>query len=151
LAILVVCISGLWLVVLSFSYPPELFATYGFVAEKPRAVSLISSMFLHPSIIFLLPNMIFLSILGKQLEDALGRMLFLGVFRESRERQETLFSMYWIALRQFHVPDRLGPLPESSQHFGWYSQTPFLTQRYISGGGTPRPLLQKPSLRLVRG
>ena len=80
MAIVVVCSSLLWLFVWNLSYPPQLFAAYGFVAAKPHAVSLLSAIFLHQGIIFVLPNMIFLSVLGKQLEDALGRLLFLGVF-----------------------------------------------------------------------
>jgi membrane associated rhomboid family serine protease len=62
------------------SYPQRLFAAYGFVAAKPHAVSAISAVFLHAGIIFLLPNMIFLSVLGQQLEDAFGRLRFVGVF-----------------------------------------------------------------------
>jgi len=73
------------------SYPPQLFAAYGFVAAKPHTVSVISSIFLHQSIIFVLPNMIFLSVLGKQLEDALGRVLFLGVFLLSGAAGTALF------------------------------------------------------------
>ena len=79
-AIVVACSSLLWLFVWMSSYPPQLFAAYGFVAAKPHALSPVSAIFLHQGIIFVLPNMIFLSVLGKQLEDALGRLLFLGVF-----------------------------------------------------------------------
>ena len=79
-AIVVACSALLWLVVWMSSYPPQVFAAYGFVAAKPHAVCLVSAIFLHQGIIFVLPNMIFLSVLGKQLEDALGRSLFLAVF-----------------------------------------------------------------------
>jgi membrane associated rhomboid family serine protease len=73
------------------SYPPQLFGAYGFVAMKPHAVNFLSSIFMHQGIIFVLPNMIFLSILGKQLEDALGRLLFLGVFLLSGVAGTALF------------------------------------------------------------
>jgi len=81
----------LWLFVSNFSYPHQLFASYGFVAAKPRAVSLVSAIFLHQGFIFVLPNMIFLSVLGKQLEDAFGRLLFLGVFVASGIAGNALF------------------------------------------------------------
>jgi membrane associated rhomboid family serine protease len=100
-AIVVVCSSLLWLFVVNLSYPPQLFAAYGFVATKPHAVSLVSAIFLHQGIIFVLPNMIFLSVLGKQLEDALGRLLFLGVF--------VLSGVAGTAL--FYVLDRTSTIP----------------------------------------
>lgn len=90
-ALLVGCISLLWLVLWEMSYPPQVFDAYGFVAVKPHAVSFLSSMFMHQGILFVLPNMIFLSVLGKQLEDALGRLLFLGVFLLSGVAGTALF------------------------------------------------------------
>src|ERR1039457_4157033 len=83
--------SLLWFVLWMSSYPLQLFAAYGFVAAKPHTVSVVSSIFLHQGIIFVLPNMIFLSVLGKQLEDALGRLLFLGVFLLSGVAGTALF------------------------------------------------------------
>jgi membrane associated rhomboid family serine protease len=78
--VLVTSSSLLWFVVWMLSYPQQLFAAYGFVAARPNRVSVISAIVLHQGIIFVLPNMIFLSVLGKQLEDAISRLLFLVVF-----------------------------------------------------------------------
>jgi membrane associated rhomboid family serine protease len=83
--------SILWIVVWMLSYPQQLFSDYGFVATKPHAVSVTSAVFLHQGIIFVLPNMIFLSVLGKQLEDAFGRLRFLGVFLLSGVAGTALF------------------------------------------------------------
>ena len=89
--VLVTCSCLLWIVVWKMSYPQQLFAAYGFVAAKPHAVSAISAIFLHAGIIFVLPNMIFLSVLGGQLEDAFGRVRFLGFFLLSGVAGTALF------------------------------------------------------------
>jgi membrane associated rhomboid family serine protease len=41
---------------------------------------LLSSLFLHHGILYLLPNAMFLFIFGKQVEDAFGHLLLLGIF-----------------------------------------------------------------------
>jgi membrane associated rhomboid family serine protease len=70
----------LWVALWMMSYPQELFSSYGFVAARPYILTLVSAMFLHPSILYLAPNMIFLFAFGKQLEDGLGHLLFLTIF-----------------------------------------------------------------------
>ena len=77
---LIVLSSVLWVALWMLSYPEQLFSSYGFVAARPHIVSLISAIFLHPSILYLGPNMVFLFAFGKQLEDVVGHLLFLGVF-----------------------------------------------------------------------
>jgi membrane associated rhomboid family serine protease len=148
-AIVVACSSLLWLFVWMSSYPPQLFAAYGFVAAKPHAASLISAIFLHQGIIFVLPNMIFLSVLGKQLEDALGRLLFLGVF--------VLSGVAGTAL--FYVLDRTSTIPctgsagavagvvaafwivfpdaifDVEVHLGWWHVTTFAAKTFAAVGG----------------
>ena len=147
-AIVVSCSSLLWLVVWMLSYPPELFAAYGFVAAKPHAVSLVSAIFLHQGIIFVLPNMIFLSVLGKQLEDALGRLLFLGVFVLSGVAGTALFyalnrtstipctgsagavagvvAAFWIVF-----PDCIFDV---EVHLGWWHVTTFAAKTFAAVG-----------------
>jgi rhomboid family protein len=146
--ILVACSSLLWFVVWMLSYPQQLFAAYGFVAAKPHAVSIISAIFLHQGIIFVLPNMIFLSVLGKQLEDALGRLLFLGVFLLSGVAGTALFyvldrtstipcsgsagaiagvvAAFWIVF-----PDSIFDL---EVHLGWWHVTTFAAKTFAVVG-----------------
>jgi membrane associated rhomboid family serine protease len=147
-AIVVASSSLLWLAFWMSSYPPELFAAYGFVAAKPHSVSLVSAIFLHQGIIFVLPNMIFLSVLGKQLEDILGRLLFLGVF--------VLSGVAGTAL--FYVLDRTSTIPctgsagavagviaafwmvfpdsifDVEVHVGWWHVTTFAAKTFAAVG-----------------
>jgi membrane associated rhomboid family serine protease len=142
--VLVACISLLWVVSWKLSYPQQLFSAYGFIAAKPRGVSIISAFFLHQGIIFVLPNMIFLSALGKQLEDAFGRLLFLGVFVLSGVAGTALFYLldrtstipctgsagavagvvaaFWIVF-----PDCIFDV---GVHLGWWHVTTFAAKTY---------------------
>ena len=146
--ILVACSSLLWFVVCMLSYPQQLFATYGFLAAKPHAVGVVCALFLHQGIIFVLPNMIFLSVLGKQLEDALGRLLFLGIF---------LFSGV-VGTALFYVLDRTSTIPctgstgsiagvvaafwivfpdsifDVEVHLGWWHVTTFAAKTFATVG-----------------
>jgi membrane associated rhomboid family serine protease len=53
---------------------------FGFIPQKPHAVSLFSHMFLHGSVGHLLGNMAFLWLVGCMLELGCGRMLFLVIY-----------------------------------------------------------------------
>jgi membrane associated rhomboid family serine protease len=144
-AIVVACSSLLWLFVWMSSYPPQLFVAYGFVAAKPHAVSAVSALFLHQGIIFVLPNMIFLAVLGKQLEDTLGRLMFLGVFILSGVAGTALFC----------VLDRTSTMPctgavagvvaafwvvfpnaifDIEVHLGWWHVTTFAAKTFAAVG-----------------
>ena len=147
-AVVVACSSLLWLIVWMSSYPAQLFSAYGFVAAKPHALSLVSAIFLHQGIIFVLPNMIFLSVLGKQLEDAVGRLLFLGVFVLSGVAGTALFytldrtstipcsgsagavagviAAFWIVF-----PDSIFDV---EVHLGWWHVTTFAAKTYATVG-----------------
>jgi len=130
------------------SYPQQLFAAFGFVAAKPQAVSVISASFLHAGIIFVLPNMIFLSVLGKQLEDAFGPLRFLGVFLLSGVAGTALFYLldrtstipctgsagavagvvgaFWIVF-----PDSIFDV---EVHLGWWRVTTFAAKTFAAIG-----------------
>jgi hypothetical protein len=71
----VVSISLLWFCLWATSYPQSVFAELGFIASQPNPLSLLSSLFLHHGILYLLPNAMFLFIFGKQVEDAFGHLL----------------------------------------------------------------------------
>ena len=131
-------------------YPQRLFADYGFVATKPHAVSVISAVFLHQGIIFVLPNMIFRSVLGKQLEDAFGRLLFLGVFLLSGVAGTALC----------YVLDRTSTTPSTGSAgaivgivaaFWIVFPDSIFESNYISDGGMSRLSRQRPSPLSVRG
>lgn len=143
-----ICSFLLWLVVWKLSYPQQLFAAYGFVAAKPHAVSVISAMFLHAGIIFVLPNIIFLSVLGEQLEDAFGRLRFLAVFLLSGAAGTALFYLldrtstiactgsagavagvvgaFWIVF-----PDSMFDV---EVHLGWWHVTTFAAKTFAAVG-----------------
>jgi membrane associated rhomboid family serine protease len=76
----VVSISLLWFCLWATSYPQSVFAEFGFIASQPNPLSLLSSLFLHHGILYLLPNAMFLFIFGKQVEDAFWHLLLLGIF-----------------------------------------------------------------------
>lgn len=146
--VLVACSSLLWIVVWTMSYPQQLFAAYGFVAAKPHAMSAISAVFLHAGIIFVLPNMIFLTVLGKQLEDAFGRVRFVGVFLLSGVAGTALFYLldrastipctgsagavagvvgaFWIVF-----PDSIFDV---EVHLGWWHVTTFAAKTFAVSG-----------------
>lgn len=77
---LILISSVLWLLLWMASYPQEVFTTFGFVPLHPHAATLVSSLFISEGLLYVLPNMIFLSVLGKQLEDAFGHMLFFALY-----------------------------------------------------------------------
>ncbi len=72
--------SVLWLVLWLTSYPVEVFTNFGFVAAQPHPLTMISALFIHQGLLYLLPNVIFLALLGRQLEDAFGHLMFLALF-----------------------------------------------------------------------
>lgn len=63
-----------------WSYPQDLLINFGFIAAKPHLVGLVSALFLHEGLIYLLPNMLFLFVFGRQLEDFFGHLLLLVIF-----------------------------------------------------------------------
>lgn len=58
-------------------YPEQIFYTYGFVPKNGIGFGLLSSMFLHGSILHLGGNVLFLYIFGDNVEDACGHFPFI--------------------------------------------------------------------------
>lgn len=88
---LIVISSVFWLLLWMASYPQEVLNIFGFVPLHPHAATLISSLFISEGLLYVLPNMIFLSMLGRQLEDAFGHTLFLALYMGSGVGSTLLF------------------------------------------------------------
>jgi membrane associated rhomboid family serine protease len=145
---LIILSSVLWVVLWMLSYPEQVFNSYGFVAARPHIFPLMSAIFLHQSILYLGPNMIFLFAFGKQLEDVLGHLLFVGIF--------VLSALAGTGL--FYGLDRLAPTPCSGStgaiagivgafwimfptqifdvqaHLGWWHVTTFEAKTFAAVG-----------------
>ena len=72
--------SVVWLLLWLASYPLEVFTRFGFSAAHPHLIGMVSALFIHPGLIYVLPNVIFLFVVGKQLEDCFGHILFGTLF-----------------------------------------------------------------------
>lgn len=60
--------------------PPYWYETYGVAAGPDEWYRLVSAMFVHSGVMHLAMNMVSLWVLGPQLEQALGRLRFLGLY-----------------------------------------------------------------------
>lgn len=138
--------SLLWLVLRLMDYPQAAFNIFGFIPAQPHFPALASSLFIHNGLLYILPAMIFLAILGKQLEDVLGHLFFFVFFMVCGIANTLLFYLWHrsaavpclgatgavagvIAAFWIIFPNQIFDV---EVHLGWWHATDFKARTYAA-------------------
>ena len=109
--------SLLWLMLWSKGYPQTVIARFVFSPAHPQPATMVSGLFVYQGLFFVLPTIIFLSIVGRQLEDVFGHLLFFTFIMVCGSHARRC-STFFIVEQPLFAAVALRRLPESSQLFG---------------------------------